>query len=302
MKTITYRLTTNTLDAIKALTKELRRAGGDKDMATKITKVISLLKKTQFDTPYSEGMVEAYTGKQPTSAVEEVVDYLFQNIEVEVEEVTEDTVVQEPKEDETKGSEMEKDIEVPEVEVGESSYNARYDFMNKLVYNEMTAHQLGLVLFKELGAEVESKTRAMSTGAKIKFDLLDDLKEKLVELYPEIRVEVLEAKLANALAVTKLKEGTSLAVVEGNLAVYNYLATDLTTDSKNFEFMAKIGVDKTKALDILILQSTFATYKEEIERGNLPMTSNELNLAIARAITGVEPVKQSTLDKIKNLF
>lgn len=165
-----------------------------------------------------------------------------------------------------------------------------------------TPAQLTQILFDDLGTEIQSQIQAMTTSLKLKLDLLDELKASLKELYPDMQSEVLTEKLANALAVTKLKVGSSLALREGSLAVYDYMNTDLVVDSKNFEFMASLDADKTKSLDILILQSAFRSYKEQVAQGNLPATSPELNLAIAKAISGIQTTSEDTKAKLANLF
>jgi len=108
--------------------------------------------------------------------------------------------------------------------------------------------------------------------------------------------------LANALAVVKLEKGSSLTLVNGNLALYQALSTDKTVDSSNFKFLATIGMDKTLTLDVLILQSTFRTYKELVAQGELEATPNEFNLAVIRTIQGIKEVSDSNKEAIRNLF
>lgn len=294
----TYTINPDTSALINTLKAELRLEG-KKDLALSITKVYGNIKKHTFNGTTVKDVLASYTGKVVSGLAASVAIGIMLNVlifdEVEVSPELSVEVV------ETETTSVDEDIVVPEIQV-DTSYQSRYSFINTMDYSEMTAQQLTLVLFKELGQELEAKITSMQTGSKVKLDMLDELKSHLVNLYPEVRIEKLEEKLANALAVTKLKAGTSLAVVDGNLAVYGHMNTGLTLDSSNFEFMATIGGDTTKALDILILQSAFKTYKEEVSNGNLPMTSNELNLAISKTVTGVEPVKKSSLEAIKNLF
>jgi len=165
-----------------------------------------------------------------------------------------------------------------------------------------TPVQLTQVLFDDLGTEIQSQIQAMTTGLKLKLDLLDELKASLKTMYPDMQSEVLTEKLANALAVTKLKVGSSLALKDGSLAVYNYMNIGMVVDSKNFEFMASLDADKTKSLDILILQSALRSYKEQVAQGNLPATSPELNLAVAKAISGIQTTSEETKAKLANLF
>mgnify|MGYP006995574479 CR=1 FL=1 len=192
------------------------------------------------------------------------------------------------------------EVEVPEIDLEEAK--DRYAFIESTLYSDMTAHQLALVLFHDLGTEFEVQTMSMNAGLKLKLDLLDELKSHLVEKYPDIRTEVLTAKLANALAVTKLEKGSSLALSEGNLAVYNYMATTKVVDSKSFEFLAEIGGDTTKSLDILILQSAFRSYKEAVAKGDLPTTSAEFNLAVMRMSSGITETTTKSIANLDNLF
>jgi len=166
----------------------------------------------------------------------------------------------------------------------------------------VTPAQLTQVLFDDLGTEIQAQIQAMTTGLKLKLDLLDELKAVLKDTYPDMQSEVLTEKLANALAVTKMKVGSSLALKEGSLTVYDYMKTDIVTDSKNFEFMASLDADKTKSLEILILQSAFRSYKEQVAQGNLPATAPELNLAIAKAISGIQQTTEATKAKLADLF
>lgn len=192
--------------------------------------------------------------------------------------------------------------EVPAIEIKLEDENDRFDFIETTNYADMTPEQLSLVLFRDLGTEVEMTTQSMTTGLKLKLDMLDELKHNLVMEYPEIRTEILTTKLANALALTKLEKGSSLDLTEGNLSVYNYLADTRNIDGRNFEFLAEIGGDKTKALDILILESVFKTYKEHVAKGELPATCSDLNIAIMKAIQGVKPLSTASKNKLKNLF
>ena len=307
MTTTTYKLTDNTLEEIKAHRAELRKAGGDKNLAKKIQTVIGLLKKKTFTDCTNIAMIEAYTGKQTKEVVTEVIDYLFENIEMECEKVVESEISNEAKQAVEETEEVEliqtEEIQVPEIEI-DNSYQSRYDFINELEYSEMTAHQLSMVLFKELGHELESKIVSMATGSIVKTRALDELKDLLVETYPNIRVEELEAKLANALAITKQKHDKSTAMLDGNLLVYKYLGTEEKASEdelKNFSFMAKIGGDR-HSLDTVILQSAFSTYKDEVAQGNLPITSNELNVAIISMINKIKPATEENKKAIQNLF
>jgi len=279
--TMQYKLTKETNTDINDALNILRAE--DRDFALTIRKVYNNLNCKVFTSmPYSgEDLVAYYNGNITDTDALHACNFIINlaGFEAHAEEV----------------------IDIPEIELDEETED-RFAFMDELEYSEMDAHQLSLVLLKDLGNEIESAAISMNAGLKIKLDMLDELKDHLVEMYPDVRVEVLTDKLANALAVTKLENGTSLALLDGNLAVYKYMATTKKADSKNFEFLATIGGDKTQSLDILILQSVFKTYKEEVTKGTLPATSAELNLAILRTTSGAVATTKKSIDSLKGLF
>ena len=88
----------------------------------------------------------------------------------------------------------------------------------------------------------------------------------------------------------------------GNLAVYGYLKSTEKLDVSNFLFMAKMSGEKTKSLDVMVLESAFKTYKELVAQGVMEMTENELNLAIQKAITCVKDLQDDSIEGLKDLF
>lgn len=168
-------------------------------------------------------------------------------------------------------------------------------------YADMPITQLTKVLFADLGTELESQVVNMTTGLKVKLDLLDELKQLLVNTFEDIRPEVLTARLANALALTKEAKESALHTTNGNLTVYDYLNSDSKSDSKNYLFMADVTADQTASLDILILESAFRSYKEQIAAGALPIPDRELTLAVTKAIKGITALKSDNKDKLLSM-
>ena len=270
---------TKSNSAVNEWLKDVRRVG-QKGAALHIRKIYSNLKTQEFTEIPEDGktLARAYTGKASDAVAIAASEKLIGVVDfIKVDEV-----------------------EVPQVMICED-VSDRFAFIETTPVEEMSAHQLSLVLFKELGSEAEMRILAMQTGAKSKFDLLDELKELLVEKYPSIRQELLQQKLSNALAITKKYHGGSLALVDGRLAVYQYINSDEVVDSASFEFMAVIGGDKTQTLDIMVLQSAFRTYKELVAQGDLPATPNDLNIAITKAVQGVKPLDSKTKELLDNL-
>lgn len=192
-------------------------------------------------------------------------------------------------------------VDVPEITVEED--RDRFEFIETTKYSDMTAEQLSLVLFRDLGAEIESATQSMTTGLKLKLDLLDELKDNLRALYPDVRVEVLTEKLTKALAVTKTLKGSSLSLTNGTLAVYDNMGTlENPSDVENFKFLADFEANKTQSLDILILQSAFKAYKLAVASGELQATCQDLNLAIMKMVSGIKTTSEESKNKLQNLF
>lgn len=172
---------------------------------------------------------------------------------------------------------------------------------NTVDYSDVSAHDLTAILFADMGSEIESEVTNMTTGLKVKLDMLDELKALLVAEFADIRPELLTAKLANALAVTKEAKGSSLYTINGNLGVYNYLDTDKQVDYTNYLFMADIEGEATKCLDVLILESAFRSYKAQVALGTLPLLNRALTLAIAKCIKGIQEVTEDNKSKVSKL-
>ncbi|RKY40407.1 MAG: hypothetical protein DRP85_08625 [Candidatus Makaraimicrobium thalassicum] len=194
------------------------------------------------------------------------------------------------------------ELDIPEIET--TDVVDRFAFIETTEIKDMTAAELNLVLVQRIGSDLEAQTNSMQAGSKIRLDELDILKDRLISNIESkgLNREKVELKLANALALTKIHSGSSLATgPDGNLAVYDYINSSLKTECANFVFMAKLDGNKTKPLEILILKATLKTYKEEVARGKLPVTSSELNLAITRMISGLKPTSEEALSKLDNL-
>jgi len=248
-----------------------------KDIALTIRKVYSNLKKKEWQEEPRDtlDLINAYSGKLGILQIETGCDYLIKWLTFEYIE----------------------DIEVPVVHFDDTEE----DEVSK-EYSSMDASELAEVLFRMMGTEVKKSITAMTTGLKIKLNMLDELKQVLLDSYPNIRIDVLEEKIAKALALVKLDKGSSLAVEDGNLCLYKYLKNDRTIDSSNYVFLAKIGGDKTKTLDALILQSAFRSYKDGLSKGTVKDLGNEFNLSVVHCINGIKPVSKESLEAIKDLF
>lgn len=278
-----YRITKETRNEVNVELKELR-SNGQVELALNARKLFDTLKnKVWAEEPTTvQELIAQYNGQlstlQQTLAGNVLLPVImFEEVDVSL------------------------DLDTDELDEDTDRFNSRFDFINTKNIEDMNAKELALVLFKDMGTEVESSVLSMNAGLKVKLDLLDELKESLMEAHPTIRVELLQQKLANALALTKLDRGSSLVLKDGNLAVYDYLNDSRKVDSKNFMFLADMLGDKTQSLDILVLQSAFRSYKEEVAQGKLKPTSNELNLAIVRAISGVKPLTEDKKSLVKNI-
>ena len=170
-----------------------------------------------------------------------------------------------------------------------------------VAYEDMTAAQLTARLFADLGSEITSEVVNMTTGLKVKLDMLDELKALLRTNFTDVRSEVLTARLANALALTKEAKGSSLHTTNGNLAVYEFINSEAKAESKNFLFMADILSDTTKSLDTLILDAAFKSYKAQVALGALPIAPRALTLAVTKSINGIVEVNEDNKAKIANM-
>lgn len=169
-------------------------------------------------------------------------------------------------------------------------------------YSEMTAQQLTSVFFSALGSETATSIVNMSTGNKIKMDMLDELKDLLRDSFGESkRPEILAQRLANALALTKEAHGSSLETENGNLLVYNYLNSKEVIECENFLFMADMNKEATPELDVIILDSAFKSYKAEVALGTLPAPDKSLVVATYKLIKGIATVSEDNKSKIANM-
>jgi len=281
--TMQYKLTKETSTEINDALNILRAE--DRDFALTIRKVYNNLNCKVFTSmPYSgEDLVAYYNGNITDTDALHACNFIINlaGFEAHIEEV----------------------IDIPEIELDEETED-RFAFMDELEYSEMDAHQLSLVLFKDLSTELEMSILSMNTGLKMKYDLLDELKDhiktsslKRTTALGEAptRIEVLEGKLANVLALVKLDTGkSSLVLKDGRLLAYEYLTDKRKTDVGNLGYLANMREGKTNALDVFILEATFKAYKEEVAKGTLPVTSREFNMAVAKVINGVEETTEAT--------
>jgi len=168
-------------------------------------------------------------------------------------------------------------------------------------YDNMCPAQLTSILLADLGSEVASEVVNMTTGLKVKLDMLDELKALMRTNFSDIRPELLTARLANALALTKEAKDSSLHTSNGNLSVYEFLNSDKRLDSKNYMFMADIEADATASLDILILEGALRSYKAQVALGALPVPPKELILAVSKTINGVVEVTEDNKQKVAGM-
>lgn len=169
-------------------------------------------------------------------------------------------------------------------------------------YADMTVEELTATLFNDLDKEATTSIVAMTTGLKVKLDLLDELKATVRDSFPNIRSELLTAKLANALALVKSVKGSALNTgKDGNLTVYKYLNSKDKIACDNFVFMADFESEDTNTLPILILEATFKSYKETVNLGLLPIPSSELVIAVTRAIKGITAVTEDNMNEVSSM-
>ena len=253
-------------------------------LALRIRKVYESIKCSTFETEPMTGaeLAVAYTGAVVSAEnALEACEIMLEWLTFEEETVTE--------------------YDIPEVEIPE--LEDRFAFLDEKEYADMTAYDLYMWLFHKLGTELEQETMSLNIGLKDKLDMLDELKSLVVENFPTVRKEELTARIANALAITKQERGSSLALAEnGNLAVYEYLATDKKVDSKNMLFLADLNASKTAPLDILILKSALKSYKAEVAQKRLPVLPQALNIAIANVISNKQPLTEESRNLVKAMF
>ena len=268
MKTIINK--TESANAINRALKTLRKT--DKDTALLLRKVYTNISEQTYDIAPSTSaeLLSVYTGSEDIAGLDATV--LFDNISFDIVSepvTTPTTVIVEPTE--------------------------------QIPYEDMSVVQLTNILFADLGSEITAQVTNMTTGLKVKLDLLDEVKQLLVSHFTDIRPEVLTARLANALALTKIAKDSALHTTDGNLTVYDYLNTSEKADSKNYLFMADVTADTTASLDILILEAAFRSYKEQIAVGALPIPERELTLAVTKAIKGICELKSDNKDKLLSM-
>ena len=263
--------TTTTNPAVDSVLKELRTE--DKELALNLRKIYTNLESAEFNSipTSSDELLQAYVGTMDISGINaSPLLYSIEFDEVTANEAhTADNLVDEPTKEPN--------------------------------YLDMSAEELTQVLFDDLGTEITNEVVNMTTGLKVKLDMLDELKALLREQFSDIRPEVLTSRLANALALTKEAKDSSLHTTDGNLAVYEFLNNDKKVDHKNYLFMADIEAEATKCLDTLILESAFRSYKAQVAMGTLPVPPKKLVLSCTKAIKGIKQVTASNKAKVSNM-
>jgi len=269
---------TTSAAAVNKALKVLRKT--DKDLALLLRKIYTNISEQQYTIAPTtcKDLLAAYTGAEDITGLDATV--LFDAISFDFAQAVESELVT--------GVTA---IEIP----------APVEPSVPVDYSAMTVVQLTNVLFADLGSEITAQVTNMTTGLKVKLDLLDELKQLLTANFDDVRADVLTARLANALALTKEDKGSALHTTDGNLSVYNYLNSDVKTESKNYLFMADIMADTTASLDVLILESAFRSYKEQIAVGALPIPDRALTLAVTKAIKGICALKDNNKDKLLSM-
>lgn len=252
---------------VNANLKSLRKE--DKELSLLLRKVYTNISEKEYakEPTTSEELLAVYNGK------EDITDLDASTLLLSVSFVT---------------------LETPEDTVGTIVPVVAED----VAYEDMCIQHLTNTLLKDLGGELTSEIVNMTTGLKVKLDMLDELKSEVLKAHGDIRPEILTARLANALALTKEAKGSSLHTTGGNLAVYKYLNSDKRIDSKNYLFMADIEADATASLDILVLDASLKSYKAQVALGALPIPPKELILAVSKAINGIVEVNEDNKEKV----
>jgi hypothetical protein len=165
-------------------------------------------------------------------------------------------------------------------------------------FKQMSNTEL-LVRVNNLLTDDETKTLSnMTLGLKIKLELLDDLKSQLVAANKDVMDEIIEDKLATALALTKESHGSSLALDgNGKLQVVNYILSDKeSNDAKNFQFMASLS-NKTKNVEVMLLDASLRKVVE-LSRTTFSHLEPALVLEIRRRVTGAKPLDDSDIQRL----
>ena len=255
------------IESKKIVTQELAELRvTDKKTALLVRKLFSALLKKEFEAvpTDSKELTAAYTGSVLTTLEVIKASILLLDM-ISFEEIVAEEI---------------EEVEIEEIEVG--CNQGRYHFIDNLDIHQMDANQLCLVLFRDMGTDIETEVIALTAGLKDKTDALHRVKRKLFLNNPTIRPEVIIDRLANALAVTKLEMGSCLATRGTKLAVQANLKTTTVTDHKNFVFLANAEPNKT--LELMVLKAAFKQYKELVAQGTLQV-DNKTNWALIMAIT-----------------
>jgi len=163
-------------------------------------------------------------------------------------------------------------------------------------YSILTDAELVQELFNLLTKEQRQEIQNMSIGLKPALDALAELKSALVSKFSNVREDLIEEKLANALALAKREYGSSLRFVDGNLGLIKFLKSDEKLDSDNFKFLASLS-QEPKPLEVMFLESGLRKLLE-ISENILRDVPSEFIIELKRRINGIKPLEDDALDGI----
>jgi len=169
-------------------------------------------------------------------------------------------------------------------------------------YSKMTDIELISLVTEKLSPEQIAEINNLSIGLKPKADMLDEVKKTLTKKYPDIREELVELKLAKALALAKKLYQSSLHIVDGHLAVIKTIHMDDELDKlnekeyKNFLFMANLK-QSVNTLEVMVLEQGLRKVMS-ISSNILLDLEPELIVEIKKRINGEKPLPDNALDNV----
>ncbi len=159
-------------------------------------------------------------------------------------------------------------------------------------YTHLTNNELLFEIGQLLTDEQNTTVANMTIGLQVKLVELDRIKESLVVANPNVAQEVLEDKLANALALAKLNFGSSLAVdpVTQKLAVISMFLSDKVVDHDSFYYERTSSLDVVdRDLEVMLIDATFRKIVN-LSETTFDNLEPEMVLEIKRRISGIKSV------------
>jgi len=252
--------TTTNKSAVNTLTSNLRKT--DKDLALMVRKVFGNLNTKTFTKIPTDGveLSKSYNGKENSFSVLKACNKLI--------EVLEFTEIENTK------------IEETTMDITKMTNAELLDYISGLLTDE------------------ENKTVSnLTIGLHVKLVELDKVKTALLNSNPMIAKEVLEDKLANALALTKEISGSALALDDdGKLALMHNFLSDKEVKHENYIFMASLEI-KDRDLEVMLIQATFKKIIE-LSAKTFDNLTPALVLEIKKRISGIKSIEESDNDKL----